>query len=764
MLYHKLQFMLFLAFAVMMFTVPMQAADIDPKLVAKVEEARQLLEDGQADKALTLAKEIVRKNRYYGDGQECLAQAYIAKGEMSNLMRAREAIGEAVRINPKNASYYITFAELEEAQGHKQLALGRIREGVKLAPEDAIARRTLIDLLEGEIEFYHNKIQSEGSMSGNSGTPEESLPAIFDPNIRRHISKNNVAFTSSPGMLNRAFEQRHRFDSMLDRFTGDVEALVNEVRFSYIQLLNYHPDDIAARDGYFALLLRFWLWEDLDEGTLSFLKSRKPEPTVLLYHALAQYYLGNDAQAEQDFRTAFILMPEADRRPYESIEWLLQADERVEYLQMSSSERLKENQSFWNERDPLLISNLNERQIEHWCRVAEANLRFSGDAPAAAGWKSDKGLVFIKYGRPERELRISRDVRRILSQETVSYDNQGNRQRQGSVTGWAASNFSPARTIDYWLYPDYSFRFENYEGVRFSNDFTFATFDNTDFKQVLKEEEAHTPEATQVELAQEPATFPMTFATFRGKLGNTRVETYFKIPNLEEDKVADSLAQTQNLVAGVFFSSAATAQRTGSPRRMQAKQKTTIRWPSEIPPGDYALITELQHEGTKRVGRMTESINVPGYGDALLMISDVVMADYANVDTKRLNIRDGIMFNPRVGNTFAGDEPVYVYYEIYHLIPGGENMTAQYEVSYTVRLLPDETGLFGMARKLLGNDRDQSSVTTSLQYEGTETTAYNFLDIRSIGLGIGEHEFTVRVKDLISDMVTERTARFTITE
>ena len=84
-----------------------------------------------------------------------------------------------------------------------------------------------------------------------------------------------------------------------------LEELVNEVRFSYIRLLNYHPDDLEARDGFFRLLLRFYQFEELAEASRSFLQNRKPEPRALQFHGLSQYLTGNYPQAEQDFRAAF---------------------------------------------------------------------------------------------------------------------------------------------------------------------------------------------------------------------------------------------------------------------------------------------------------------------------------------------------------------------------------------------------------------------------------------------------------------------------
>ena len=54
---------------------------------------------------------------------------------------------------------------------------------------------------------------------------------------------------------------------------------------------------------------------------------------------------------------------------------------------------------FWSARDPLFLTPFNERRMAHYGRVAYANLRFSRPDKEVAGWQTDMGKVWIRYGR-----------------------------------------------------------------------------------------------------------------------------------------------------------------------------------------------------------------------------------------------------------------------------------------------------------------------------------------------------------------------------
>ncbi len=56
-------------------------------------------------------------------------------------------------------------------------------------------------------------------------------------------------------------------------------------------------------------------------------------------------------------------------------------------------------EQFWTRRDPSPRSSYNEFKEEHYRRLQYSNERFASGIP---GWKTDRGMIYIKYGEPDR--------------------------------------------------------------------------------------------------------------------------------------------------------------------------------------------------------------------------------------------------------------------------------------------------------------------------------------------------------------------------
>ena len=61
-------------------------------------------------------------------------------------------------------------------------------------------------------------------------------------------------------------------------------------------------------------------------------------------------------------------------------------------------------EQFWLRRDPTPGTAENEMKEEHYRRIAFANDNFHRGIP---GWKTDRGMIYIKYGPPDA-IRLTR--------------------------------------------------------------------------------------------------------------------------------------------------------------------------------------------------------------------------------------------------------------------------------------------------------------------------------------------------------------------
>ncbi len=91
-------------------------------------------------------------------------------------------------------------------------------------------------------------------------------------------------------------------------------------------------------------------------------------------------------------------------RPYkkwldEDVVWIITDEERQAFKQLSNDEE-RDNfiEAFWQRRDPTPDTEENEYKEEHYQRIAYANEHFAAGIP---GWKSDRGRIYIMYGKPD---------------------------------------------------------------------------------------------------------------------------------------------------------------------------------------------------------------------------------------------------------------------------------------------------------------------------------------------------------------------------
>ena len=92
------------------------------------------------------------------------------------------------------------------------------------------------------------------------------------------------------------------------------------------------------------------------------------------------------------------------RGPYkkwldEDVAWIITDDERQAFRQLSNDEERDQFiEAFWQRRDPTPDTEENEYKEEHYQRIAYANEHFAAGIP---GWKSDRGRIYIMYGKAD---------------------------------------------------------------------------------------------------------------------------------------------------------------------------------------------------------------------------------------------------------------------------------------------------------------------------------------------------------------------------
>ena len=83
----------------------------------------------------------------------------------------------------------------------------------------------------------------------------------------------------------------------------------------------------------------------------------------------------------------------------EEVRWVISDEERTAFNRLQTDDERQEFiEQFWLRRDPTPDTEENEFREEHYRRIAWANDRFASGIP---GWKTDRGMIYIKFGAPD---------------------------------------------------------------------------------------------------------------------------------------------------------------------------------------------------------------------------------------------------------------------------------------------------------------------------------------------------------------------------
>ena len=82
------------------------------------------------------------------------------------------------------------------------------------------------------------------------------------------------------------------------------------------------------------------------------------------------------------------------------VKYIITPEETAVFLKLQTDEEREQFvEQFWKRRDPDPTTAENEYKEEHYRRIQYANEAFAAGIP---GWMTDRGRIYIKYGKPDR--------------------------------------------------------------------------------------------------------------------------------------------------------------------------------------------------------------------------------------------------------------------------------------------------------------------------------------------------------------------------
>ena len=93
------------------------------------------------------------------------------------------------------------------------------------------------------------------------------------------------------------------------------------------------------------------------------------------------------------------------------VTYIITDEERKAFKKLATDdERERFIEEFWRRRDPDPDTDENEFKEEYYERIAYANEHFSSGIP---GWKTDRGRIWIMYGKPDERETHPTDAHKI---------------------------------------------------------------------------------------------------------------------------------------------------------------------------------------------------------------------------------------------------------------------------------------------------------------------------------------------------------------
>ncbi|MEM8600351.1 MAG: GWxTD domain-containing protein [Bacteroidota bacterium] len=615
----------------------------------------------------------------------------------ANPRAARRAIEEAIALDPDNVRYLeVRLAQLQRELSESKAASVAdtrrprlARDILRLDPASAIAleERGIAETL--NFEWWRDRHQRSG--------------ATWTPDARRGMA----------GRANRHWREAEQFLR---------NALVAEPtrRSAHLRLLRLY----AEAEDYAALA----------QAADRFRRARPSDADIPLYQGLADFYQRDLAAAERHFDAALSDLDAPDRIAFETLDWLLDVDERERWDAAQADGRAAAYAArYWRSQDPRLLTPQNERQVEHHARLALADLLFREVQGRDAqddrrGWRSMRGETLVRYGLPNQ---------RIV---------------------WSANDITARDFSRYqrWVYDDFDLLFED---LFRNGDFEYATSADGDDDHTFAQSLHNRAPSRTTYAPERRVSFPYLASAFKGDGGQADVLISLGIP-VERDGAASVMTGAFLIDEDYAIRAETRAAVSASAVRRETDEGLLLTdfLRLDAAAGTYDLAVEFEQRGrtpeAQAVGYRRDQVTVPDFRAPGLKLSDLLLAYHVEeLDGRRRAApgtveRRGHEIAAAPWGVFAAGRPVYLYAETYGLTTPFQDgrRQSQYAVEALLVRRDDAGTLTRFARLFVGSDPPES-VAVRFEASGTTADEAQYLVLGTRNLSPGAYRLFYRVTD-----------------
>jgi len=694
---------------------------------------------------------ILSQNGAYAPAYNELAKLYLEDYSVDGRQRAEQTIQKAIQLDRKNPQYQLTLGKILWSQGFREKAFDQYKKII-----DKHSKNT--QALDGAGMFL-----------------------VYD----------FLAMKDEPKSRDRDFSG----------FTKKVKKEAAKILLKSIEL------DGKTQTPYYLLGMLYFEDQRFDafDGLMTDLRTQYPtDKNALLFRGLAQYQLGRFNEASQYYDQALELMSAEERDLMESIDLIApETDDSIPRLNLSQNGsqagELSTRDKFWKQQDPLYLSDFNERKLEHFGRMAYANLRFRRFSEAMEGWQTDMGKTWIKFGK-HRHRRSSR----VALGETWFYETFKISFRGNGSDIWSFGGGTGSRNIDMRL-PKEASAFRDSNAVKFA--MRQASFDDIPASR-LEETSDRVFKKTEQRFVDpylnRKHTLPYMIAAFQ-EADSVRVELSYMIPRdlLKQDPQSGEVSFWD----GLFLfddgwketyanrkpaSFAMPPVKTSHNSAEQHRNNHLLVWRSlHVPKGKYHLAVELLDQTSGAIGVARDSAQFL-FEDNTFHLSDLLVASNIQGKNGFPERREDLVITPNPVRTFSSSESIFIYLELYDLKQDEFGRT-KYEISYSISkpevdvISPElfasqkvvdmlgetEIDVSGIAKlhhteaeglKIKKSEGEDVMRTVAAEYEGNKENDFTYLQIDMNPIPAGIYQLTVVAKDTRTDSTDTRAIYFKVAE
>lgn len=662
-------------------------------------------------------EESERADSYYQ-----LAMILQASKDYYIMNEAEDYYKKAIDKDPLNTKYRLDYGKylemidvkVRDDMTARKRARDQYKKVIEISPANSAAYFRLGRLEYNEYLDYHNSFQKDSYANGDNNF-------ITSASEKSKLKKKQWE-VSQDALLSFEKKAKNNFDATEEylRFAIKNDSLLYD---AYTTLAGLYEDSGDYQKGIDVLkqLLRKKEDDFSYHATLAFLYYRINEPE----------------QSYSAFQKAIALMTNEEKEDFliGSVKILLQSflDEKKQY---SENELKQIVNSYWNSKDPLVITNINERLLEHFARVTYANLRFGSEANNIKGWQSDRGETLIRYGFPIKKMRY----------------------RPNEID--TGMEFLRLIKTDIWIYNNFTLAFTD----RFlTNQFQFNspyTSESPNTSKTIYQYPGNTNDLVKLDLRySKPEEYNPNFkgpifsvpnkAYQFAAADKNKTDVYVSYQINYEDTATTKEQFSQGYDVGLFFNDSGFNRKFEKKQTVAYNERNSAQYNHSVLmqtlPQSGNLAFELMRKKDSGVASYHGKFSVKSFRGNELQISDLLLSKELELEKKlegaieRKNI--SVVANPT--NRFNGKDQIFLYYEIYNL--GKKSSYTDFEQKLTIQKKKD--GTWGAVLNAVGLDGKGNKVTLTSNYQTEEQDPQMYLQLDMSKYDAGNYLITVSVKD-----------------